>query len=148
MTGPPPARRPALLPAVAGACGVLLVAATAMPWVQTGEARRSSYRLLSDLALLGLLRGSAARSGRVAWVLLPALAAGAMLLLVLGTRRWAGALLLSAAVIAGGGVAAVLQAPVATLWGVQATAVLAAPTAATGLVLLVGGRRRRPAEGV
>ena len=59
---------------ITAASAALVVLATFLPWVRTGEAQRSSYRLLRDLATLGVLRGGPATAGRVAWVLLPALA--------------------------------------------------------------------------
>ncbi|MEZ5260386.1 MAG: hypothetical protein R2755_01095 [Acidimicrobiales bacterium] len=81
----------------------LVVASAFLPWVRTGEARRSSYRLLRDLATLGVLDSGPAVAGRVLWVLLPAAAATALLLVGFGRVRPAAVVAMVAALIGLGG---------------------------------------------
>lgn len=103
-------RRPPLSWITAGSTG-LVVLCTFLPWVQTGEARRSSYRLLRDLATLGVLHGGPATAGRVAWVLLPALAASCLLLVSLGRARSATLAAALVGLIGLGGAIVVRRAP-------------------------------------
>lgn len=122
----------------------LVVLSAFLPWVRTGEATRSSYRLLRDLSTLGVLRSGPATAGRVTWVLLPAVAALALLLMSLGRTRAGSGVGALAAIIGLGGALTVLRSPVAALVGVWVM-VAAAPSALTFclLTVVVGDRRAR-----
>lgn len=124
------------------ACEAALVGAAFLPWVQTGQARRSSFRLLRDLNTLGVLRGQAATSARVIWVLLPALAALGVLLAALGARRSALATAVAVGLIGLGGAVATSMAPVTGLIGARLALALGPITVLSGLVTLVNGARQ------
>lgn len=110
---------------VSCALQLLSVVAAFLPWVRTGEAQRSSFRLLRDLNELGVLRGELAGSARIAWVLLPALAAGSVLLHALAWHRVAAVVGTVGALIVLGGALAVTTAPVAELLGARVALLLA-----------------------
>lgn len=117
----------------------LVVASAFLPWVRTGEARRSSYRLLRDLGTLGVLDSGPAVAGRVLWVLLPAAAATALLLVGFGRVRPAAVVAMVAALIGLGGAVAVLRSPVGALVGVWAMLAVAPAALVLALVTLVTG---------
>lgn len=117
----------------------LLVVCSFLPWVQTGEARRSSYRLLRDLATLGVLHGGRATAGRVAWVLLPALAASCLLLVSIGRPRSAALAAGLAGLIGLGGAVVVRRAPVVALAGADLMLVVAPLTLVLSLVTAWSG---------
>lgn len=126
---------------------VLVVFSAFLPWVRTGEATRSSYRLLRDLSTLGVLRSGPAVAARVTWVLLPAVAALALLLISLAKARLGAAVGAVAALIGLGGALAVLRSPVAPQPGVWV--MLAVAPVALALCLLtafVDGRRAPMAQ--
>lgn len=114
---------------------VLTVATAFLPWAGSGESRRSSFRLLRDLAGIGVLDGVAATTVRVAWVLLPAVATVSVLLLVSGRHRGGAALGCVCALLATTGAAAMQFSPLVVLPGARVALGVAAATGATGLVV-------------
>jgi hypothetical protein len=114
-----------LLPWLATALLALVVLCAFLPWVRTGEASRSSFRLLRDLNTLGVLRSGADRAGRVVWVLLPCLAAVAALAVALGRPRLGAWLAALVSTIGLAGAVVVANSPLATLIGARAMLVVA-----------------------
>ncbi len=139
----PPAHHRAL-PWVHATAVAVTVATAFLPWVRTGQASRSSYRLLRDLTNLGLLDSGAATAGRVVWVLLPALAALTVLLLGLGRHRLGGTVGVVVSLIGIGGAITVVRSPVASLIGTWSMLALAPVALLLSLVNLVIGGSRAP----
>jgi hypothetical protein len=123
----------------------LVVVCAFLPWVRTGEASRSSFRLLRDLTTLGVLRSDAERAARVAWVLLPCLAAAAGLAIVLGRPRLGALLTAVVAVIGLSGAVVVANSPVSTLLGAQAMFVVAPVALVSSLLTALRTPTRTPA---
>lgn len=103
-------RRTAAFLSVAATAAVTVVAA--LPWAHTGRATRSAFALARTADEIGVLEGPVARALFVGLAFLPAAAAGAWLLAVLG--RWQGVAGLGAVAGILGVVGAVVvwQAPV------------------------------------
>jgi hypothetical protein len=141
-----------LLPWLTLSLAALVVLCAFLPWVRTGEASRSSFRLLRDLTTLGVLRSDAERAARVVWVLLPCLAATAGLATALGRPRLGALLTAVVAAIGLTGAVVVANSPVSTLLGARAMFVVAPVALLSSLLTALsaptraaGGARLHPA---
>ena len=125
--------------AVTAVLVALAVGDAFLPWVATGEAQRSSFRLLADLDLLGVLQGRTAAAGRVIWALLPVVGAAAVLLLTLDRRRLGAGLSAGVFVIGAGGALIVTTTDVEALVGVWIMLGLAPAGLVAAMLTAVGG---------
>jgi hypothetical protein len=132
-------------------CAVLLaglsivVAASFMSWIRTGTRRRSSFELVAVVRRLGVIDNPVVAGAARGWVLIPLLAATALLLTALGRPRLAAVLALC---VAGSAIAlaqAVNSAPVRAEGGVGAGLVGAMMTiaGAAGVLFFHRGRTDR-----
>lgn len=119
-----PSRAAVVAEVTLGAALVGAVAASFAPWLQTGEARRSSYQVVQAAARLDVVSGPAEAVVRVVWALLPLTAALGLLALARRRRRVAAGLALAVGVVEVGLALLVKEAPSMADWGVSAALVV------------------------
>ncbi len=131
---------------VGAATGAVLLA-TCLPWVRTGNRRRTSYALLGLVDRLDFAPGGPAEWAVRWWPVMPMLCVVAMTAAWWPRQRLAGTTGLAVAAYAGGVSVALRGAPVTVLWGARMVLPLAAILAVASIacLLLSGGRPTRPA---
>lgn len=107
-----------------------------LDWARTGEATRSSYRLLRSARTLGVLPDPFDRLAPL-WYLLPVAVGVVWLAATTGRIRLAGALALVVGLSAGGAALAVVRSPLPVAAGVAVGGFGAALSLIGGLAVLV-----------
>lgn len=108
----------------------LLILATFLPWVRSGTVLRNSYETARSAERLGLLDGFAGQVAFRLWFAVPLLAAGSLLLFVVGRRLTAGLLAAGAALLVTAAAAVVAASSLSPGAGV--------PTALAASLLVMG----------
>jgi len=134
-------------PWIIGVLLALTVAATFVPWLQTGETRRDSYAVARSATQLDVVDGAAATAARRVWPFVPFLGCLSLLALVLDRIRLGTALAAAVGVLVVLFAVTVSNAPRNLAWGATAGLVLGLALLATTAVTASTGpgpARREP----